>query len=709
MAQTHSAHFKARAHILRLLGDQLIGNDRLAVFELVKNAYDADATRATVTLRLEGEESSITVEDDGCGMTLDQLRQGWLEIGTDVKRGSNRSAWSSRFRRVPLGEKGVGRLAACKLGDRLVLTTRAASQPEFHMEINWAELIRAHDYIEKVGVDIQQRDEPKRFVENKTGTRIRISKLVRKEWTKGEVRALKRMLTSLTSPFHAPDSFAVRFVVPDHDEWMKDLFESEDILAQAMWEFTFSIDGTGGFTWNYRFNPPHRFKSLKPKEASSAPGERLEMSEDDPSWDRKKVHLDFEYLKGIGPIKGQFHVYDRRSKVLNLTGNTNQVKQFLNEQTGVRVYRDGIRVYNYGEPDDDWLGLNARRINRPALKMGTNSVIAAVHIRHSSTSELHEKTNREGFDENDCFLRFRSVMQNVVEFLDRTRREDRESLDRAIKGEASALTTGTERFEQTVSALRKTLKKHHLENELGPKLDVIEKEYDSLREVAMSAGAAGMNIVVIFHEVEREVRDLDAAIRNRLSEERIAQHARHLVQLLEGFAPLLKKNRQRRVKVSDILAHVKFLTERRFSLHEIMFSCPVLTGEDTDFEVSGADNLYLGAIINLVDNAIHWCKKRRELDSQKRQMAIAIRTLPDWAEEGPCLVVIDTGPGFKIDFEDAVKPFVSTRAGGMGLGLYYARLVMESQGGAVMLADLSELDLPKVYDGAAVILRFRRK
>jgi signal transduction histidine kinase len=708
MERTHSAHFKARAHILRLLGDQLIGNDRLAVFELVKNAYDADATRATVTLHLEGEKPSITVEDDGCGMTLDLLQKGWLEIGTDAKRGDNRSAWSSRFKRVPLGEKGVGRLAACKLGDRLVLTTRAAGQPEYRMKINWPQLIEKHDYIEKVGVEILQRDEPKRFGDNATGTRIHITKLIRPEWTRGEVRSLKRMLTSLTSPFEAPDSFAVQFNVPDHEDWLEELFEPEDILAQAMWEFSFRItDGT--FAWEYRFNPPARFKSLKSRETASVPGERLEMSKDDPLWNRKKVHLDSDYLKGIGPINGQFYVYDRRPKVLNLTGNANQIKGFLNEQTGVRVYRGGIRVYNYGEPDDDWLGLNARRINRPALKMGTNSVIAAVHIRHSETSGLHEKTNREGFDENNCFLRFRSVLQNVVEFLDRTRRQDRESLDQAIKGEVSALTTGPERFEQTVNALRKTMKKHQLEKELGPKIDVIEKEYNSLREVAMSAGAAGMNIAVIFHEVEREVRDLDAAIRNRHSEESIAQHAKHLVKLLEGFAPLLKKNRQRRVKASEILAQVKFLTERRFSLHHITFSCPVLTGEDVDFEVAGADNLYLGAIINLVDNAIHWCKKRRELDSQKRQMAIAIRTLPDWAEEGPCLAVIDTGPGFEIDFEDAVKPFVSTRAGGMGLGLYYTSLVMESQGGAVMLADISELDLPKAYDGAAVILRFRRK
>jgi signal transduction histidine kinase len=516
------------------------------------------------------------------------------------------------------------------------------------------------------------------------------------------------MLTSLTSPFDAPDSFAVQFSVPDHEDWLDELFESEDILAQAVWEFSLRIKD-GCIDWKYRFKPPRRFKSLKPREESSPPGARLEMSKDDLGWDRKKVHLDSEHLKGIGSIKGKFYVYDRRPKVLATTGNADQIKQFLNEQTGVRIYRDGIRVYNYGEPDDDWLGLNAERINRPAKKMGTNSVIAAVHIRHASSWGLHEKTNREGFDENQYFKKFRAVMQNVVGFLDRTRRKDRESLELAIKGETPALTTRPERFEQTVSALRKTLQTHHLEKELGPKLNVIEKEYNRLREVAMSAGAAGMNIAVIFHEVEREVRDLDAAIRNKHSEERITQRARHLVQLLEGFAPLLKKNRQRRVKVSDILAQVRFLTERRFSLHDITFSCPVLAGEDTDFEVSGADNLYLGAIINLVDNAIHWCKKRRELDSQNRQMAVAIRTLPDWAEEGPCLAVVDTGPGFEIDFEDAVKPFVSTRAGGMGLGLYYASLVMESQGGAVMLADISKLDIPKVYDGAAVILRFRRK
>ena len=107
--------FRVQSHVLKLLGDELIGHDRLAVFELVKNSYDADATIVDVTLNLEIEQPTITVLDNGSGMTMQAIEHGWLEIGTDSKRLAHRIR-SPLLRRMPLGEKGVGRLAVQKLG-----------------------------------------------------------------------------------------------------------------------------------------------------------------------------------------------------------------------------------------------------------------------------------------------------------------------------------------------------------------------------------------------------------------------------------------------------------------------------------------------------------------------------------------------------------------------------------------------------------------
>src|SRR6266571_1784807 len=102
-----TAHqLSADPHLLTLLGDELIGNDRLAVFELVKNAYDADATKVTVELRLIGTKPMIRISDNGSGMTEETLIGSWMRLATGYKRGETRRP-SKKFHRMPLGEKGV--------------------------------------------------------------------------------------------------------------------------------------------------------------------------------------------------------------------------------------------------------------------------------------------------------------------------------------------------------------------------------------------------------------------------------------------------------------------------------------------------------------------------------------------------------------------------------------------------------------------------
>src|SRR6266404_7037791 len=128
---------RARSHLLQLLGEELIGDDRLAVFELVKNGYDADATNVRVEVNTSSaRDQSIVVEDSGTGMTLDDITGKWLELATDSRR-KDRTLRTTRFHRLPLGEKGVGRIAPFNLGRFVNLTTRAGGQPDFQIKINW--------------------------------------------------------------------------------------------------------------------------------------------------------------------------------------------------------------------------------------------------------------------------------------------------------------------------------------------------------------------------------------------------------------------------------------------------------------------------------------------------------------------------------------------------------------------------------------------
>lgn len=703
---------RARSHLLQLLGEELIGDDRLAIFELVKNGYDADANEVEITVDLAvHSKKSIIVQDSGTGMTLDDITGKWLELATDSRR-RNRAVRTRQFHRLALGEKGVGRIASFKLGRYVTLTTKAAGQPEYEATIDWDKLLDQGPYLENLSVRVQENDEPKVFIGKSTGTRIAISGLRREQWTRGDLRKLYRLVTSLASPFETPDQFKVKFNAPGREGDLKDLVAPNDFLDLAVWKFAFTIKGQA-FNWKYAFNPPH-WKSVKArteeqrndrllltpandqdgiKRRSSSKDEALLLSEGD--------------LEGIGPIKGRIYAYYRRSEVLNATGSSTQVKSWLDDQTGVRVYRDGVRVFTYGERTDDWLGLNVRRINTPAGKLGTNSVVAAIHLDLDESTGLREKTNREGFDQNVAFERLRRVVLSVFEHLERTHSDDRKSLDDVIKGTVNEQPL---RFTEAMDHLRSGLKSHKLDQNFAKDIDAIEREFVQLRDVMTNAGMAGLNLAVVFHEVEREVDALATALDRGLDQESLRGQIEHLHQLLQGFAPLLRKNTTRSIFASAIVRAALLTREPRFRHHKVTLSAPLLQKEQPDFKIRGATNLISGALGNLLDNALFWARYRKERDERSAPGAVLIAT--DWDEKSSSgfIAVVDNGPGFVIARDRAVEAFHTTRPGGMGLGLYFAKHVMEQCGGDLTIHSADELrdeiEIPKAFDGAAVVLRF---
>jgi signal transduction histidine kinase len=699
---------RARSHLLTLLGDELIGDDRLAIFELVKNGYDADATEVAIKLNLRDSKPTIVVQDTGVGMTLDDLENKWLELATDSRR-KHASRRSRKFYRLPLGEKGVGRIAVFKLGESITLTTRAKNNSEYKLTINWDELVKQGEYLEDLRVEINEIDPPKHFPGRATGTRIEIGRLRRSNWTRGDLRKLYRLVTSLASPFHTPDQFKVTFSAPGRENEIADMMRPDDFLRNAVWIFEFKLT-RNRYQWKYKFAPPH-WKQLR-AQSKSKDDDRLTLVPLDKDLKASnegdtKLLLTADDLKGIGPISGQVYAYYRRSEVLQATGGITQMRMWLDDQTGVRVYRDGVRVFNYGEPNDDWLGLNARRINRPSGKLGTHSVVAAIHLELASSRELREKTNREGFDQNDAFERLRRIVLSVFEHLEIQHAQDRAAIDGVIRGGDEARPI---RFTDAISNLRAGIASKKLDKEFKPDIDAIEHEFTELRDVMVNAGTAGLNLAVVFHEIEREVDALANAVERGLDSAKIREQIDHLSQLLHGFAPLLRKNPSRLVFVSEIISAALRIRESRFKFHKVVCSVPLLDKKDKDFRVRGPSNLLTGALGNLIDNALYWSRWRKERDG--RSVAAAVRVITSWDEEtgSGLIAVVDNGPGFSIPPEEATKAFRSTRTGGMGLGLYFANLVMEQCGGTLTIhatSDLrDEIDIPASYDGAAVVMRF---
>src|SRR6266481_5803105 len=696
---------RARSHLLQLLGEELIGDDRLAVFELVKNGYDADATTVSVVVKVApGSDQAIIVQDSGTGMTLNDITGKWLELATDSKR-KDRATRTKRFHRLPLGEKGVGRIASFKLGRYVRLVTRAAANPEYEAIIDWDNLLGQGEYLDNLRVQIDTNDIPKVFDGEKTGTRIEISDLRRKHWSRGDLRKLYRLVTSLASPFETPDQFSVDFSAPRRDNELIDLISPTDFLQYAVWRFQFRLEGQF-FDWSYSFNPPH-WKGVEPCTQGNKRDRLLlppigyhEGTKQNSSDEDVPLLMGKNDLKGIGVIEGRIYAYYKRSEVLNSTGNSSQLKSWLEDQTGVRVYRDGVRVFTYGETNDDWLGLNVRRINTPSGKLGTNSVVAAIHLHLDKSIGLKEKTNREGFDQNDTFERLKRVVLGVFEHLERVHGNDRRALDSVIKG----TTDKPVRFSDAIEHLRAGLKRHKLDKDFSKDVDAIEQEFIQLREVMVNAGTAGLNLSVIFHEVEREVDALSSAVERGIDNRKIREQIEHLYELLHGFAPLLKKNPTRLIFASELVRSASRIRESRFKFHNVVCSAPLLQKEERDFRVHGPPGLLTGCLGNLLDNALYWARYRKQRDERQVPAEILITS------NSGLIAVVDNGSGFSIPLNRATEPFFTTRPGGMGLGLYFANLVMEQCGGELTIhtaADLrDEIEIPQKFDGAAVVMRF---
>ena len=704
---------RAQSHVLRLLGDELIGDDGLAIFELVKNGYDADASNVSVTMDVASEDPRIVIKDDGHGMSLDDIKDKWLVLATDSKRGGKNRGRSAKYQRMPLGEKGIGRMAAFKLGDHLSVTTRAAGQPECVMELDLRDLLSQGVFLESLKVRIEQRDGSV-FAGKTTGTRVEIRGLHRTIWQRADLRKLYRLVTSLSSPFDTPDSFSVEFSAPGNEKALEDMLGPNDFVDQAIWSYEFSL-GENGFDWKYKFRPPN-WKGVEPREqkgrndtlllARNAMEENVRRRSDD---DTARVFKP-ESLEDIGPVCGVIYGFYRRAEVLKASGNQTQLKKWLEDQTGVRVYRDRVRVFNYGEGRDDWLGLNIRRINTPSGRFGTDSLVAAVNLDLAPSIGLKEKTNREGFDHNETYWRFQQITLSIFDHFERAAKEDREKLDNVLKGKEA--TSAPTKFSDSIENLRAGIRSKKIDPAFKHDLEALEAEYVQLRDVMVSAGTAGLNLAVIFHEVEREVDALAATVERGFDQVALKKQIEQIYYMLHGFAPLLRKNPIKSVFCSEVVATVARLRSSRFQYHRVVFSAPITAGDEADFKIRAAPNLLVGALGNLLDNALYWCQVRKERDGREEPIAIRIVTNHREDDGSSLIAVVDNGTGFsETAAGKGIAAFFSERPDGMGLGLYFANLVTEQMGGVLTLESTEdlrdEIDVPGVFDGAAVVMRFK--
>jgi signal transduction histidine kinase len=643
-------------------------------------------------------------------MTFETLRDVWLVPGHDHRKLAREEERRSQCGRLPLGEKGLGRFAAHKLGDKIRLETRAAKNQECLVEIDWEELTQGDGFLSEKPVKIRTR-EPKVFTGSETGTLIRIDNLRPPVWTRGEVRRLHRQITSICSPFETPDGFSVQMAMPGMEHWIENVPDVRDLLDRAFWHFRFSFDGKN-YAWQYEFRPlglPKLAGRIIAEEEDQLLIKEDRDLEAEPVAGKKKksppLVADNETISGIGPINGEIYVYDRDREVLLLFPESKLLQEYLDDHGGLRVYRDGIRIYNYGEPGDDWLGLDLRRVNIPTKRLSRNLFLGALHLQLAASPGLIEKTNREGFVENNAFRRLKRLVMGVLETLERERGADKERIRDILDKRAPGDRRG---IEGPLAELKKELTKAGVYQHCERLVLAIEKRYREMQDDLLQPAVASLNLSLIFHEVERGVRELLRAVQNRDNQEQLERQARDMAKLLDDFSQLLRRHEKKTQPIAKVVDQVRRINLTRFKIHRVVLDCDISMDSNPGFEASFSLGLTLGALNNLIDNSIYWLRVRWAEEPENWESSprkICIRVSRD-LEGGPCLVVADTGPGFRDDPEQLVRPFFTRRPEGMGLGLYYANLVMELSGGRLLFPEHGDVQLPQEFDGAVVALQF---
>ena len=229
-----------------------------------------------------------------------------------------------------------------------------------------------------------------------------------------------------------------------------------------------------------------------------------------------------------------------------------------------------------------------------------------------------------------------------------------------------------------------------------------------MQETLLTAGMSGLNLAVVFHEVERGVRVLHDVIVDGRDIEGAAAQARQLMHVLEGFSTLLRRDPKRRHRMLRLLDAAKQFNVLRLQHHKVRLDGPVAQRAD-DLESLFSFGLVLGALNNLIDNSLYWLSVRwpdppSDIESSERRLYLG--TSGDLAE-GPAIVVADNGVGFQDTPGHVTRPFFTRKPNGMGLGLYYANMAMELNGGRLTFPTREEVDLPEWCDGAVVAMVFK--
>jgi len=441
--------FDINPHVIRQLGEELVPDEMTALMELIKNAYDADASYVKIDINTEGvcteeqltyptHKGYIIVEDSGIGMDDSTIEKSWLTISYSNKRaGSDGIKKKTKKDRTPLGDKGLGRLSTQRLADYCeIFTTPEGGSNRYHVAFDWREFDKVQRLSQvPVKVDTKPAGATK-------GTKLVLTNLLSTEVWKGDrLETFKNKIVQVLTPFSEVRKFFVYVTVNGESIDVMKKLDSILSLCQSSYEFSFDgeyLNVSGVIKPNKLSSGNNRtvqenYKAFIEKDAGRKFSEYFfAAKKKDKSFFIPKENGFIAFSKkfsfqndmaGLASLDGRkcnpgafsgkiydFALTDNFGAVTHLFDTASDYKEYVKTQTGVKIYRDGFAVQPYGFGQNDWLGLSKGQTSgssfyglRPENTIGYFSISEGVNVH------LKDKTDRQGFVENEYQYNFELI------------------------------------------------------------------------------------------------------------------------------------------------------------------------------------------------------------------------------------------------------------------------------------------------------------
>ena len=385
--------FKVSTGLKSILGQDLITNDNIAILELVKNSYDAHATRVLITF----EKDSITIADNGKGMSLSDIQNKWLFVGYSAKSdGTEDASYRSKFKRNYAGAKGIGRISCDRLGSEVWLTTKSETSETVEIiHVNWNDFEKSlKKEFDNIPVEHESRTGTYNFPNRSSvGTEIRITGFRPNSpiWTRDRIKVLKKSLEKMINPFSDADNFSI--------EIKAKAFEDEDRKIQNQIENAYNILSDEKIA-QLRNNIINGVIHNTISDVLTIKTTLIES--------RLNNGVITTKLIDRGVLMYEIQEINKFSKLDNVSIDLyylNQAaKKTFSQRMGVQpiqygsvmLFRNGFRIWPYGEAGDDSWKLDRRAQQGIRRFLGTRNLFGRVNVETSDVNAFKEVSSRDG-------------------------------------------------------------------------------------------------------------------------------------------------------------------------------------------------------------------------------------------------------------------------------------------------------------------------